>query len=126
MAVATMNWEAERIGDFIDKAPANLEPITLSQSITELDNGIEAFHNVPCTFLKDNQCTIYEVRPMACRTYFNVSQYPEICDFSLGDCDIPNIDSRAIQDAMVDINIQEVYQGKPMRDIRTFFPRGDY
>lgn len=32
-----------------------------------------------CAFLKDNLCSIYEVRPFACRNYFVVSD-PDLCD----------------------------------------------
>jgi Fe-S-cluster containining protein len=32
----------------------------------------------PCMFLEDGRCTVYEQRPLQCRTYFVVSD-PEIC-----------------------------------------------
>lgn len=35
-----------------------------------------------CPFLSESRCSIYSVRPLACRTHFNVSSYSEICDLT--------------------------------------------
>ncbi|MBI3601004.1 MAG: YkgJ family cysteine cluster protein [Nitrospinae bacterium] len=35
----------------------------------ETDEGEQYFKNLPCSFLKDNKCTIYEDRPDDCREF---------------------------------------------------------
>lgn len=46
---------------------------------TELEKKVASYFGVPCTFLVDNQCSIYEHRPIACRTYVNLGD-PFYCD----------------------------------------------
>jgi len=41
--------------------------------------SILGYEDAACVFLKDNACSVYENRPMACRTYYVVSN-PEDCD----------------------------------------------
>lgn len=35
-----------------------------------------------CPFLKDQACSIYDVRPFACRAHFSLEDSPDWCDFS--------------------------------------------
>ncbi len=57
-----------------------------------------ALHKSPCPFLQDNKCSVYEMRPMACRIYLSTSvqsckheyespadtnAYPQLLDFPL-------------------------------------------
>jgi len=43
-----------------------------------------------CVFLKDNECTIYEARPIICRSYHVISP-PELCDIKNNKEAIPAI-----------------------------------
>lgn len=35
--------------------------------------------DIKCPFLIDSRCSIYKVRPLLCRVYFNLSDTPELC-----------------------------------------------
>jgi Fe-S-cluster containining protein len=59
--------------DDLDRLSTCLKlPIHLvKEKYIEKDNldGEEGFKNLPCSFLKDNKCTIYADRPDTCRSY---------------------------------------------------------
>ncbi|KXK39665.1 MAG: YkgJ family cysteine cluster protein [Saprospiraceae bacterium] len=58
--------DIKRIASFLKTTP---KQFTRKYVITDID-GEQTFSNVPCVFLgADNKCTIYEVRPEACRRY---------------------------------------------------------
>jgi Fe-S-cluster containining protein len=48
----------------------------------------------PCAFLKDGECSIYELRPAACRTYF-VASDPRNCSPDLPGAEVGYVDARA-------------------------------
>lgn len=84
-------------------------------------NAIPLGYGDPCPFLVDNQCSIYDVRPLACRMHFNLDTHADLCKL---DSNRPvllygnlNIDAAGIYAA-----------GGPDRvviaDIREFFPKG--
>lgn len=41
---------------------------------------VERLTGVACPFLVEERCSIYAVRPLACRTHFNMSDTTEVCD----------------------------------------------
>lgn len=43
----------------------------------------------PCPFLKGGECSIYEARPMACRTHFNFDIDNELCKLHDGNTALP-------------------------------------
>lgn len=72
----------------------------------------------PCTFLANNQCSIYENRPLACRVHLNMAANAEPCQMDAG---------RAT--AMLNLmKLDEVYaligRSARLHDIREFFPKG--
>lgn len=75
MAVSLTYGEAKLIGDRIGIQP--IMPKTINMDREEL---VQKYMGVPCTFLEDGLCSIYDDRPLACRTHFNVSNYPDLCD----------------------------------------------
>jgi Fe-S-cluster containining protein len=57
---------------------------------------------VPCTFLGDDgACTIYEHRPIKCRTHFTLADDPALCDTARGlnVRDLPLFESSAFEQA---------------------------
>lgn len=115
MAVGITSWEAKRIGDYLDI------PVYQPPAMVEPSFYVEKYTGHMCPFLKNKQCSIYEVRPLACRTHFNISKYPEICDIiNNPGCDTPSIDLRALWYASAFINLTD----GPFGDIREFFPYG--
>lgn len=66
IAVGIMGLEAEVIGEAIGRKP---EPVTeFTTDFSYLPLG----YDNPCTFLKNNECSIYEDRPLACRIHSNL------------------------------------------------------
>lgn len=84
------------------------------------------YTNQPCPFLKDNECSIYEFRPMACRAFGTIDSADYCADKSYpahqvvalqspggGGCDAINWAYHII----MGINDRH-----PLKDIREFFP----
>jgi Fe-S-cluster containining protein len=91
-----------------------------AQAIVEYcsENGIDInmqeleMPQLKCTFLKDNKCSVYSARPMACRKYFAVSA-PERCDaqrYPKGGV----INHISLDMEMMASAIYSLYESKPM------------
>lgn len=77
----------------------------------------ELFMGDPCPFLVEGKCSVYSVRPLSCRVYFNMSDTPDVCDVvTYPSHDIPCLDSRGVQLA------QSIALGVGFADIRELFP----
>lgn len=116
MAVGITSSDAAKIGEHLG--------ITPEKPRMQLDpsGNIDKYMNSPCPFLKKKHCTIYEVRPSACRTHYNVSDYPEVCDtLNFPGRDVPSLDMRPIWTAEGLLSFQD---GQTHADIRDFFPEG--
>lgn len=116
MAVTITSGEAQRIGARIGVVPKNPPP--------EFDQArvIEKYMGTVCPFLKNNVCSIYEHRPEACRTHFNISAYPIICDvINHPGHDIPSLD---VQELWLAESAVAALSGEYPADIRDFFPDG--
>ena len=63
--------DIKRIAQSINLSPKAFERNYVIEDV----DGTKSFHRVPCPFLEDetNICTIYEVRPFACRDYPHTS-----------------------------------------------------
>lgn len=82
---------------------------------------VKKYMGVPCPFLKDNRCSIYEVRPSACRANFNISDYPEICSITEAPGrTVPNLNMQALWYAEAAVALEKY---DTVADIREFFPR---
>lgn len=117
MAVGISHWEATRIGKFITRPPAKLKPLNYAEQ-AEFIHDIDKFKGVPCPFLVNHTCSIYEVRPLACMTNFNISDYPQICDLQNTEIPVPTINLTKVWEAAAEVCIDPAIFG----DIRTFFP----
>lgn len=80
--VTLTKFEVTAIIDYCTKNNIIIDTDTLKkQSVAD---NVESFSKIDykdrkCVFLKDNQCSIYPVRPVACRKYYVVND-PEICN----------------------------------------------
>lgn len=118
MSVVLSSKEAEKIGEFIGVDPAKVQ---MSFETLDQKKLVETHCGTVCPFLKKNVCSIYEVRPYMCRTHFNVSDYPELCDIiNHPGNSVPNFDFTAVWVAQVATYGFEVSYA----DIREFFPNG--
>lgn len=72
-AVAITQAEAELISDFTG------QPYVPSDGI-DVDTLRGQHTGTPCPFLKDHRCSIYPVRPVACRTHYSLEDSLTPCD----------------------------------------------
>jgi hypothetical protein len=111
------SWEAEQIAKKTNKKIAEFKgynPETDSRE--ELTNR---YTGQPCTFLVNNECSIYEVRPFICRTHLSVAD-----DFT--PCDIKNNPGASVPYFNFgELNMLQgilfVQEGCKFGDIREFF-----
>jgi Fe-S-cluster containining protein len=125
--------EAIVIGKAIGRTPASLgidrfvRPANAqaagqpSQTLFEIRSRIDAdFLGVPCSFLVDNECSIYEHRPLACRQLINIDVDSLLCRLVPG---------ATIKAPYVDMGRQQLAYAVAMgmnariADIRDWFPR---
>ncbi len=73
---------------------------------------------MPCPFLRDGACTVYEHRPLICRTHFNLDDDDLLCRVIPGKPGmVPYADANAILAASLTILIDD-----RIADIRDYFP----
>lgn len=117
MAVTISNHEAQIIADHL-KIEHNNPPMNMDR-----DSMVDRYMGAPCPFLKKGVCSIYEVRPLACRTHFNLSAYPQVCDvIEYPGNDVPNLDWRTVWGAAAFIHCEA--EDPVFADLREFFPNG--
>lgn len=115
MAVTISSHEAKLIGDAIGRVPQVVGMETDPDVLASL------YLNVPCTFLINNECSIYEHRPSPCRTHFNISDYPQLCDtVNYNGTMVPKVNFHAVELSLAVINYKK---GNVFNDIRAFFPK---
>lgn len=116
MAVGCSSRDAQRIAEYLGIQAHPPEQSWVEQARSVL---VERYLRVPCPFLKEGQCSVYPVRPAACRTHFNLSDYSALCDLFLGTSDVPTLDLRILWlfESMVALEA-----GWLIGDIRDFFP----
>jgi Fe-S-cluster containining protein len=138
MAVTVTATEAKRIALHIGKPyvtqSRNLEEMQRQLADCgddEVDDAakrwqaeqVEKWTRVPCVFLREGSCSIYPVRPLACRVYHTVAPSNEPC--RLGQAgerlkEVPMIDLQPFYIAQVLVNPRAEAFG----DIRDWFPEG--
>lgn len=105
--------EARMIGEAVKREPAS--PSTALKS-NEESAAIAGYHNA-CPFLKDNECSIYEHRPLTCRVHFNLDEDDLLCRLNNAPSLVPYWDLTEYRAAYVMIC------GPGLADIREYFPR---
>jgi Fe-S-cluster containining protein len=53
--------------------------------VYDAPDAIERYQGIPCTFLKDNRCTVYNNRPIACRIHISVDRDNLLCKIIPGE-----------------------------------------
>ena len=84
------------------------------------DDFAASFHaeSKPCTFLVNNECSIYEHRPLACRIHLNMGANAEPCQMDAArETAMLNLHSLDDAYAMIGRTTQ-------LQDIREYFPHG--
>jgi Fe-S-cluster containining protein len=111
--------EAEIIGKEI-----GVKPVMPARFIKldEREETMADHYGTPCPFLVNEQCSIYESRPLACRTLFNMDSDALLCTVVPGDPPkVPYLDHRNFTNVIV-----RAFMDSPLRyaDLRDFFPKG--
>jgi Fe-S-cluster containining protein len=88
----------------------------------------------PCSFLKDDRCTIYQHRPMVCRLIFNMDADALLCQMVPGSrSQAPYADHSIYKELYIRAHLgrvrsqegmQAALKGLRMADLREFFPNG--
>ncbi len=117
VSVPITEFEARYMGDNL-----NIEPVALKQSIR---HDLKEFStHTPCPFLKNGECSIYEVRPLTCRMHMNFDRDNYWClheNWQKSEAEIP----RPTIQPLIDAYHMVISNTKPiMADIRDFFPQG--
>lgn len=133
-AVTISTWEAQRIAAAINRIPANVDAVaavpvdnaaqtregTRDSVADAMQEAQDRYAGVACPFLKDDACTIYAVRPLGCRTHFNLGNDPAMCDTIANPGEkFVNFNFKALWIAQAAMFIQADQQ---FADIREFFP----
>lgn len=92
--------------------------VDLSDSV---QHPVEAFVGKPCPFLVDEVCSIYEIRPLACRRHASFHSSAAWCkpDRLLAD-EVPLVQFGGIDRAFVELSIEKRHL--VIADVRDFFP----
>jgi len=77
-AVIISSWEAERIAKFTRKKINDIPHYDPFSNTRE--EMVEKYTGVPCPFLSDKACSIYEVRPTSCRLHWSLADDDTACD----------------------------------------------
>lgn len=99
------------------------DSMTVQQFIDGADHSALAsgdeHRGIPCPFLADGDCSVYETRPAACRTHFSLAENDLLCKVVPGHpAEVPFANAtmiRAMAMAFTD-------PGEVLGDIRDFFP----
>lgn len=103
-------------------ADASGRPFTMPMAMDD-PNTVQKYNGVPCPFLRDNRCSVYESRPLPCRLHYSVDRDNLLCKIIPGEAiRAPTLDTS--QFYMLNL----IALGDPRKikyaDIRQFFPMG--
>lgn len=85
-------------------------------------DGNPAYTGTPCPFLVENQCSIYETRPMACRIHYNMDVDALLCELRGEVVHVPYFNNFDYQVLMF-LAVGQA-QAPRLADIREYFPNG--
>lgn len=117
-ACCKMNVMVSEIETKHIEAETGIKPIRLMGSRVHLQ---DEFVGIPCPFLKDNSCSIYDARPFVCRKHVSFDTSPYWCDMKRShEIELPMIEFSGAEGAILDI--AGFRAGGIFADIRDFFP----
>lgn len=115
IAVLISDVEAQRIGEAIRR-----KPVKTGAFPADVEALQKQYFGVPCTFLKGGRCSIYDVRPLACRLHFNMADDPFFCSTAIAPKDslVPSLNLHGVDRALFVMTFGSLHA-----DIRDFFPK---
>lgn len=114
-AVMITDLEAERI-----RALTNRD-YKLSFPPYKPREDVKRFYGVPCIFLRENSCSIYSERPLACRVSNNIGASPFFCNSEIpaSESEVHSISVDGVWDSY--FHVAKSANAR-LGDIREFFP----
>jgi Fe-S-cluster containining protein len=127
LPVAITSAEARLIGEAVGREPAE-PPAALRVKDAATDAAFAERHRaaelqvvgLPCPFLEEGECSIYEHRPFGCRTHLSLDDDDLLCWRIEGvEVTVPYADARMVYAVFLGAQPNEA-----VADIREFFPAG--
>lgn len=123
--VTISSVEADLIGRRMGRRPARPAQAVRLQEFDDLDEAVPALEAIsagrepsPCPFLQDDACSVYDVRPMACRLLLNLDDDDLLCHLVPGQAiPVPYANSQQLKGLFILAQV-----AAPLADIRDFFP----
>lgn len=114
VAVSVPRTEAKMIAKATGRKLA--EPASIYR--VDAEEGRRDYFGVPCTFLQAGKCSIYEHRPLACRTLINMDSSDLLCQLVPGvEVPVTYLDTSVIKGVFVTL-----LQNDDFADVRDWFP----
>lgn len=119
-AVMIYQTEAEEIALYTCRTVRRQE-FRMPQDIKDL--GMQTkYIRTPCPFLVEGRCSVYEVRPYACRQQHSLNPTPDQCDtyrHPSNESNVAHFNIKYLELAMAHVMLSKTV---PLGDIREFFP----
>jgi Fe-S-cluster containining protein len=117
--VAISSWEAARIAKFTGRKL--VDPVGVMPGQDNNEELRRRYGGVPCPMLRNNRCTVYAVRPLACIGHHSLASDPAVCDTARNpDATVQGVDD----EEFIFIKVGMFFTaGCKSADIREFFPR---
>lgn len=117
-ACCHMNVKVSQLEVALIEKEMGARPVHLTSSRV---HDLETFLGAPCPFLKEGDCSIYEVRPFACRKHMNFDFTAYWCapDRSLK-VEMPFVGYSSAESAYLEL--ARTWENGCFADIRDFFP----
>lgn len=114
--VALTQTEADMIGIAIRRTPRRVARLQDPREV-ERQEGAYGYHT-PCPFLKNNECSIYEHRPLACRSLVNADIDDLLCRLT----EPPGPPVPYLDRVDFDVTYVKICGSPKTADIREYFP----
>ena len=121
MATNLSRYEADMIGRYIGREPERLG--RERKTTPRLADDLRArYTGVACPFLDAGRCSIYAVRPIACRTHHTMMDDETNCRLRLGEDGRVVNPTPSLNLSTVGSAAAAIFAGQDYGDIREFFP----
>jgi Fe-S-cluster containining protein len=123
MNTSLSGHEARKIGRYVGREPRRLGR-ERSRGPTLADELRVRFTGVPCPFLEAGRCSIYPVRPIACRTHHTMRDDETGCRLRLDAQGRAINPTPSLDVSAIGIAAAAIFAGEDFGDIREYFPPG--
>ena len=118
MAVVLSEYEAGLIAKFLDRPYVKQPRLSIDELSVHHEQWLRDYTNVPCTLLTpEGKCSVYPVRPFACRTHHTIAPDNKCCDLTYMQV-TPMVDLGILEKTYVGI-----FRDQPFGEIREYLPK---